>query len=378
MSERMGPADTTFVTGFPSYTAKRMVLRLLEGDPHEEVYILVQEKLAADAEEFRDQLPEDQGSRLTMLEGDVSSMDLGLSGREYRGLLADLTNIHHMAAHLHMGASRETIKQVNVGGTRGVLELALECQRLRRFNFWSTVRVSGDRRGVIMEDELDCGQGFLNPYEESKFQAEKIVRSMSRRVPCTIFRPGVIVGDSVTGEIDRFDGPYHLMVLIVDSPLDMRLPLPGTGDGPLHLVPVDYVIEAAYQLSRMDASISKTFHLVDPSPLSARSVYDLVASRAHRKTPRRVLSAGIARALLGSSVLSRLTGSSRSMLEGFERDVFYNSRNTINALRRSEVWCPPFDSYVDNLVRYVKNVRAARRRTRDDQIVDPLEDEADL
>lgn len=378
MSKKTGTADKTFVTGFPSYTAKRMVLRLLESNEHERVFILVQEKLTADAEEFRDQLPADQGERLEILEGDVSSMDLGLSGREYRGLLGDLTNIHHMAAHLHMGASRETIKQVNVGGTRGVLELALECQRLRRFNFWSTVRVSGDRRGVIMEDELDSGQGFLNPYEESKFQAEKIVRSMSRRVPSTIFRPGIIVGDSVTGEVDRFDGPYHLMVLIVDSPLDMRLPLPGTGDGPLHLVPVDYVIEAAYRLSRMDRSISKTYHLVDPSPLSARSVYELVASRAHRKTPRRVLSAGLARAILQSPVLSRLTGSSRSMLEGFERDVIYNCRNSMNALRHTDVWCPPFDSYVDNLVRYVKDVRATRRRTMDDQLVDPLEDETEL
>ncbi len=377
MSER-NSGDTTFVTGFPSYTAKRMILRLLEGSPDEKVYILVQDKLAGDAEEFRDQLPETQRKRLTILEGNVSSMDLGLSGREYRELLADLTNIHHMAAHLHMGASKETIKHVNVGGTRGVLELALECQRLRRFNFWSTVRVSGDRRGVIMEDELDCGQGFLNPYEESKLQAEKIVRSMSRRVPSTIFRPSIIVGDSRTGEVDRFDGPYHLMVLIVDSPLDMRLPLPGTGDGPLHLVPVDYVIEAGYQLSRMDSAISNTYHLVDPSPLSACSVYELVASRAHRKTPRRVLPSGLARAVLQSPVLSRLTGSSRSMLEGFERDVIYNCRNTLNALRHTDVWCPPFDNYIDNLVRYVKEVRAAKRRSIDDQSSDPLEDEADL
>ena len=367
--------DNTFVTGFPSYTARRMIMRLLQGDPRDTVSMLVQDRIAAEAEQFRDQLTEDEGRRLVILEGDVSSMDLGLSGREYRGLLSDLTNIHHMAAHMHMGASKETIKQVNVGGTRGVLELALECQRLRRFNFWSTVRVSGDRRGVIMEDELDCGQSFLNPYEESKFQAEKIVRSMSRRVPSTIFRPGIIVGDSVSGEIDRFDGPYHLMVLIVDSPLDMRLPLPGTGDGPLHIVPVDFVIEAAYTLSRLEESLSRTYHLVDPSPLSARSVYELVASRAHRKIPRRILSAGLARAVLQSPILSRVTGSSRSMLEGFERDVFYNSRNLTDALRRTDVWCPPFDSYVDNLVRHVKNVRAERRRTRDVQSSDPLDQE---
>ena len=371
--KQQGPADTTLVTGFPSYTAKRMIKKLLECDTREYVYALVQDRYSADADELKAQLDEEQSKRLAILVGDVSSMDLGLSGKEYRSLVADLTNIHHMAAHLHMGASAETIKQVNVGGTRGVLELALECQRLRRFNFWSSVHVSGDRSGVIMEDELECGQRFLNQYEQSKYAAEKIVRSMSRRVPSTVFRPGVIVGDSTTGEIDRFDGPYYLMVLIVDSPVDFHLPLPGKGDAPLHLVPVDYVIDAAYALSRVEQSVSKTFHLVNPCPLSARSVYQLVAERAHRKMPRGVIPAGIARALLKLPLVSRLAGSSRAFMEGFDRNVIYNCRNTLDALRHTDIWCPPFENYVDNLVRHVKDVRAAHRRSQDDEMSDPLD-----
>jgi thioester reductase-like protein len=365
--------DTTLVTGFPSYTAKRMIGRLLSGSAGEHVYLLVQNRYTADAEEYRAALPAAQRKRVTVLEGDVSSMDLGLSGKEYRTLVADLTNIHHMAAHLHMGASKEVIQQVNVGGTRGTLELALECQRLRRFNFWSTIHVSGDREGVVMEDELECGQRFLHAYDHSKYAAEKIVRSMSRRVPSTIFRPGVIVGDSRTGEIDRFDGPYYLMVFIVESPRDLPLPLPGTGAAPLHLAPIDYVIEAAYTLSRSPDAISRTYHLVDPCPLSARSVYELVAECAHRKSPRGVIPSGIARALLRLPWVSRRTGTSRTLLEGFSRNVTYNCRNTLEALRKTDVWCPPFESYVDNLVRYVREVRAARRRRLDDDITDPLD-----
>jgi hypothetical protein len=236
------------------------------------------------------------------------------------------------------------------------------------------VHVSGDREGVIMEDELYCGQRFRNEYEHSKYASEKVVRSMSRRVPSTIYRPGIIVGDSRTGEIDRFDGPYHLMVLIVDSPVDFHLPLPGKGNAPLHLVPVDYVIQSAYALSRMDGSVSKTFHLVDPCPLSARSVYQLVAERAHRKAPKGVIPAGLARTLLKLPGMSRtFGGSSRTMLAGFEQNVYYNCRNTLEALRDTTVWCPPFESYVDNLVRYVKDVRAARRRRLDEEITDPLD-----
>jgi nucleoside-diphosphate-sugar epimerase len=224
-----------------------------------------------------------------------------------------------------------------------------------------------------MEDELSGGQRFRNDYEHSKYAAEKIVRSMSRRVPATILRPGIIVGDSRTGEIDRFDGPYHLMVLIVESPLDLQLPLPGKGDAPLHLVPVDFVIDAAYVLSRQEGAVSKTFHLTDPCPLSARSVYQLVAERAHRRPPRGVLPAGLARALLMLPGASRLGGPTWSLLEGFTHNVYYNCRNALDALRQTDVWCPPFDSYVDNLVRYVKDVRAARRRRIDEEISDPLD-----
>ncbi len=133
------------------------------------------------------------------------------------------------------------------------------------------------------------------------------------------------------------------------------------------------MIDAAYTLSRLPDTISKTFHLVDPCPLSARSVYQLVAERAHRKPPRGAIPAGITRALLRLPGMSRIGSSSRTLLEGFTSNVVYNCRNTMEALRMTDVWCPPFESYVDNLVRYVKDARAIRRRRIDDEIIDPLD-----
>ena len=306
MSPR-GPVDSTLVTGFPSYTARRMLLKLLVSSK-EQAFMLVRDKHAADAEEFVASLAPGQQKRLSVLVGDVSSMDLGLSGKEYRSLASELTNIHHMAAHLHLGASKEMIQQVNVGGTRGVLELALECRRLRRFNYWSTIHVSGDREGVIMEDELALGQSFRNPHEHSKYAAEKVVRSMSRRVPSTIFRPGIIVGDSKTGEIDRFDGPYRLMVLIVDSPIDVHLPLPGKGTAPLHLVPIDYVIDAAYEPlagrgdGLQDLPHRRSLPALCPQRLPARR-----RTRAPQGAAG-VIPAGIARTLLKLPLLSQTFG----------------------------------------------------------------------
>ena len=366
--------DTTLVTGFPSFTAARMIRKLLATRENERVFMLVRHQDTADINDFVAALPESWQRRLNALIGDVTSMDLGLSGKEYRTLVEEVTCIHHMAARYHLGATRQAVDQLNVGGTRGILELALECNRLRRFCFWSTVHVSGDREGMVMEDELDAGQRFRNGYEESKFRAEQVVRSMSRRVPSTILRPGIVIGDASTGEIGRYDGPYHLMAVLMNSPFDLQLPLPGRGEGPLHVVPVDYVVDAAYTLARMEEAVSKTFHIVDPAPLSARCVYELVADRAHRKVPKAVIPTAVARALLKMPIpwVGGLKGSPKTIMEGFNQLVFYNCRNTLEALRGTDVWCPPFDRYVDNVVRYLRDRQASRRR-QDDDVLDPLE-----
>ena len=205
-------------------------------------------------------------------------MDLGLPGPDYKALAAEVTAIHHTAAVYYLGAKRELVERVNVDGTRTMLELAGDCARLRRFVHWSTAQVSGSRSGVILEEELDCGQRFRNVYEETKFRAERMVRDAARRLPVTILRPGIIVGDSKTGEIDKFDGPYYLLVLIVSSPIDVHLPLPGRGSSPLNLVPIDFVVDAATALSRDPRAVGGTFHLTDPAPFAARTVYELVAA----------------------------------------------------------------------------------------------------
>jgi thioester reductase-like protein len=366
-------AEATLVTGFPAFTTRCMIRRILAEGDGERVFMLVRHQDSADIRDFTLELPAQWQRRLTVLIGDTTSMDLGLSGKEYRMLVEELGCIQHMAARYHVGSSHERVEQINVGGTRGVVELALECVRLRRFCLWSTIHVSGDREGVVMEDELDVGQRFRNSYEETKFAAERVVRSMSRRMPATVFRPGIIIGDSRSGEIGPFDGPYHLMAVLMNSPFDLQLPLPGRGDGPLHLVPVDYVIEAGFRLARMESTVSKTFHLVDPSPLSARAIYELVADRSQRKVPRAVIPSGVARLLLKLPWFGELKGSPKTIMEGFNQMVYYNARNTLEALRATDVWCPPFERYVDNLVRYMRDRQAARRRV-DDDISDSLDD----
>src|SRR5262249_47716801 len=152
-----------------------------------------------------------------------------------------------------------TAEAVNVRATREALELARAATHLRAFVHHSTAFVSGDRRGLVLEEELDVGQRPRNSIERTKLHAEKIVRAAAD-VPSVILRPSIVVGDAQPGEVDRLDGPYLLVMLMLTAPPDFALPVPTEGDALLHLVPVDYVAAAAVAIGRDPRAIGKTFH----------------------------------------------------------------------------------------------------------------------
>jgi thioester reductase-like protein len=367
------PDERVLVTGYPAFTAVRMIRRLLAADDTTRVIVLARDKFAAEARELLDSLPDDQSARAEIVRGDVCNMDLGLSGSEYRRLTEELTTIHHLAGIYYMGVDKATAHKVNVEGTRGVIDLAGDSVRLRRLCHWSTAAVSGKRRGVIMEDDLDAGQSFHNFYEETKFQAELLARAAQRHLPVTVFRPSIIVGDSQTGEIDKFDGPYYLMVLMVTNSLQVHLPLPGRGVAPMHLVPIDFVIDAGYRLGIDARAAGRTFHLTDPNPLPARRLYELVAERSSTKPPRGVIPRGLARALLKTPGLEKLARAPLAFLESFDQQVYYNSMNAAELLNEAEIFCPPLPSYLDALVHYVREVYDARRQEIEDDVFDPFD-----
>ncbi|HKB75434.1 MAG TPA: SDR family oxidoreductase, partial [Myxococcales bacterium] len=189
--------ERVLITGFPKLLARRMSLRLHAGGA--QVSLLVDGKDERAAREFA------RGA-MDVLIGDPSAMHLGLSTSEYRELTAAVTDVFHVAEQSALSSPREEMRRVNLTGTQAMLELALDCRSLRRFTHVSTVFVSGDRVGVVAEDELACGQAFRNAYEESKFEAELLVRRAMGQIPATVVRPSIVVGDTKTGEIDRFEG----------------------------------------------------------------------------------------------------------------------------------------------------------------------------
>jgi nucleoside-diphosphate-sugar epimerase len=370
-------APCILVTGFPtSFLALRVVRRLLRDSLESPLRLVVQCKSLERAKALLASMEGASPERVRVYEGDAASIDMGLSGPEWLELSREVNVVHHCMAVTYLGAEREFATAANVGGIREAVELAEAAPNFERLVHWSSALVSGAKRGYVLEEDLDASRGFRNVVEKTRFQAERIAReALDEGVPVTILRPSLIVGDSLTGEIDRLEGPYLLVTLMLNAPIDLRIPMPGPGDVKLNLVPIDFVVDAGLHIAALPEAIGETYHLVDPQPLTTRRIFELVAARTGRQPPRGFVPAGWATTLMRTPGLERFANIPRAFLEHLLTDVVYDDRHTRRALEGTGIACPPFESYADRLVQYVEDREAARRHQQVETLVDsdPLE-----
>src|SRR5215212_3567628 len=236
-------AGLAFFTGFPGFIGKRLVARLLADDPELRIAALVESNMVDRARSAAADLA--GGDRIEVLEGDIGDRKLGISKQDRDRLKSETTVAFHLAAIYNLAVPLKIAQRVNVDGTGNVLEFCAGCKQLSRLNYVSTAYVAGERHGVVYEHELILGQGFKNHYESTKFQAEVWVQEMLDRVPTTIYRPAIVVGDSKTGETQKFDGPYY-MLRVISVAEQRHLPIPqfGRAEAPFNVVPVDFVVDA--------------------------------------------------------------------------------------------------------------------------------------
>ncbi len=356
-------AETVFVTGFPWLLARGLVIKILRVDPENRVFLLATPEQADAAEDWLATVPDEGWRRVELLKGRLEDVDLGLAGRDVNRLLAETTLVFHAATYYQ--GPRAQLRSRNVGHLGAVLGLAREMVRLQRLCFFSTAFVSGDRTGLIREEELECGQGFRTPYEESMYLAEQLARSMMPRLPITVFRPSAMIGHSRTGEASGLtEGPNYLVKLMVRLPAEVPFLLPGSGGVPFNIVPIDYVVRAAWSLARMPEAQGRTFHLTDPNPLSARKAFELLGELADRSAPFvGGLPVTLMRRALRLTGLGRLAPNKLALLEDLTTHVTYSCEGALELLARTTVSCPPFESYADTLVGWVAEYeRSARLR----------------
>jgi thioester reductase-like protein len=352
---RPGYDDVHLVTGFPGFVARHLVTDLLAEEPRALVVLVVLARFLPAAAAVLDRLPREQRERAVVLEGDAAAIDLGLSGAEYRSLASEVDYVHHLAHAGYAGIDRKTAHDVNVGGAAEVIELGRNAQTLRSIVIHSSTTVAGDRTGVVLESDLDAGQSFRNPIEESRLRAEKIVRRAMAELPITVVRPSAVVGDSGSGRTLRFDGANLLLSLLVAAPDDFAVPLIGKGDAPFHVVPVDFVSKAARLMARHPDAHGETFHLVDPVPPTAAEVFELVARAAGKRAPSGSIPAGIARVILAAPGLERFAADPRTLAVQLIQNVRFDARRAERILHPANVHCPPFATYVDNLVEALRD-----------------------
>lgn len=364
-----GYDSVLLVTGYPALHARRMVEQIIITEPRALVYVLVPPEPpdaaigGAAPPELR--ISPEQQARVVFIEGTPHAMDLGLSGAEFRKLTREVDRIHHLA---HVGTSavdRRTAHTINVVGAAEILEFARAAPQLACLVVHSTAHVSGDRTGVVYEEDLDRGQSFRSGADETRMRAEVLLRRAMREVPIAVVRPTTIVGDAGAGEGDRLEGIYLLVLLVVATPAEIAIPFPGRGDTPLNIVPLDYAIRAAHAIGRHPSAPGRTFHLADPDPLSARSVFELVTHAGGRRTAKGSIPSNLAKALLRTPGIDRFARSPKAFVEQLTSNVRYDTRNTAVALSSAKITCPPFESYVDDLVNVVREHVKARQRRRE-------------
>jgi thioester reductase-like protein len=285
-----------FLTGATGFLGMEVLARLLEqGD--REVVTLVRASDDAAARERIDGVlarlwrdPSPYREHVRAVAGDVTADGLGIDSAVRTSLAEDVGAIMHCAASISFDMPLEEARAINVEGTREVIGFARECKalgRLERFVHVSTAYVSGKYEGTFRERQLDAGQEFRNTYEQTKWEAEHIVRAATDLEPA-IARPSIVMGESDSGWTPAFNVLYWPLRAFSRGLFDE---IPALPSAHVDVVPVDYVADGLVRL--LEVSDQGVFNLVAgrDAPF-ANELVELACDRFDRPRPAVVPEGG--------------------------------------------------------------------------------------
>ena len=350
---RMARVKHALVTGFPGFIGRRLVKNLVDLHPKATITALVEPRMADAAREVAGTYA---SGKVAVVEGDIGERHLGMADDEYARLAKTVDTVFHLAAIYNLAVPLELAVQVNVDGTGNVLDFCADAKSLDRLVYTSTAYVAGDRTGFVYEHELVLGQGFKNHYESTKFQAEVWVRERMDQIPTVILRPAIVVGDSKTGETEKFDGPYYILRAIAKAESGGRPAMQfGRGDAPFNVVPVNFIAGAMAVAAGDDAMIGETLHLVDPAPLSSHDLMETLSNLyAGRGTRGRVPAGLVHNALRFGKVREAFNNTPRESIVYLNHPVRFDTRRAVELLAPHGLQPPGFADYAEPMVAFFK------------------------
>ena len=353
-----------FVTGGTGFIGRFLLARLLKREGAV-VYVLCRKSSQHKFEELLDELGATD-EQLIPVFGDISHPGL-VSEDDLARLSGKIDHVFHLAAVYDMNMDEATGGTVNNQGTRNVVDFVNRLGGKVRLHHMSSIAIAGTEwEGVFKETHFDEGQNLTHPYYRSKFTSEKIVRDECK-APYRIYRPGIVVGDSETGVMDKIDGPYYFFKLIqrIRDNVPKWLPLVGIDGGQMPVVPVNYVADAVDHIAHKDGLDRKVFCLVQNPAPTVGELMQILFTAAHGPEFSKNLPVGdmkipaAARELLsaiGSSsvaqAISKSVGIPLSTLSFVFNKAEYDDTHTRKALAGSDIKCPRLETYAEKLFEY--------------------------
>jgi NAD(P)-dependent dehydrogenase (short-subunit alcohol dehydrogenase family) len=347
-----------FVTGASGFIGRRLVEKLLQRQDSTVYYLILERELPM-VEALRQRWGQHTDRTVPMV-GDLTQPRLGVSDSDLARLKGCVDHLFHLAAIYDFNAGAEIQEKVNIQGTRNVVAFA-EAIEAGCFHLTSSIAAAGLYEGVFREDMFEEAEALDNPYYRTKHESEGIVRRECSR-PWRVYRPGIVVGDSRTGEMDKIDGPYYFFKLIqkVRNLLPPWMPMIGLEGGRLNLAPVNFIVDAMDHIAHQPDLDGQCFHLVDPKPHRVGDILNLFARAGHapEMTLRinalmfafvpQIIKAGLAQMKpvrrIQDQILKDL-GIPADVMGLINYPTRFDCRETLKALKGTDIAVPPLETY---------------------------------